>query len=115
MSSHPKTYIGCFIQVHKPKGNADLDKILHEDFEEQLIDVPSECFDVNRTVIIPNIKDRGIIIDCDYQEGNVWNLEDLNIQNDMGRFERRFKKNIDVLKENFDDVKIRYGVIHYWR
>lgn len=115
MSSHPKTYIGCYIQIHLPKGNVNLSEILHETLKEEFAQVASEYFNINRTILLPNISDKSSIrIDSDYHEGEVWKLDDINIKEEIARFERRFKKNIDILGKHYDEVKVHYGIVHSW-
>jgi hypothetical protein len=115
MSVHPKTLIGPYIQLHRPLYGVDLDFILNEQFKGQMWCVPSESFDVNYTIVVSNIQDKmSIKIDSDYQEGSVWNLEDLDIEKVKTKFENKFKNVIDTLNEHYEEVKIRYGIIHYW-
>lgn len=112
MTWQPAVLAGVYIQVNDPKGPVDLKNIISG---EQYLDIiPSESFPQNRTLIYSMHKNDSIEIEVDTGDGNVVPLDDVNIQEEKARFERKFKKVFDVLKEHYNDVKIRYGIIHYW-
>lgn len=105
--------VGCYFQVNDPKSKIDLAKTLEEDFEESLYVVPSYSFAQNRTLICSN-HPKDMISIYDPQDGEVHCLDDLDIQKEKLRFERKFQKAYEFLKENYKDVKVRYGVICYF-
>lgn len=110
MTWQPAVLAGVYIQVNDPIGNPVLKDLIGPSLDI----IPSESFPQNRTLIYSHHKNDTVSIPVDNGDGNIFPLDDINIDEEKERFERKFKKIIDELRKNYKDVRIRYGIIHYW-
>ena len=106
-------YIGPYLQLHKQIVQVDVQDIIVEKFDERLMTVPSECFDVSRNLLIPNHSGFGINIDAKHGEPDVYDLEKISIEASKKKFEDKHKDIIEDLKQYYEDVRLKYGAIYY--
>lgn len=114
MSLSSTIYIGPYLQLLEKKVGFDLYEFLVEENNESLSEVPSECFDVNYTLVVSNQGKLGRFIDCEYG-GAVVETAKLNPEEEMKKFQNKHSTLIKVLEANYQKVILKHGIIYYTR
>lgn len=107
-------YIGAYLQLLDRKDNFDLDNFLVDKNSEVLQIVPSECFDVNYTLVISNESKckAGRLIDCE-NGGSVLESNKIDIEAETTKFKNKYGKLIAEIEKHYEKVQLRHGIIYY--
>jgi len=112
MSYSGQIYIGPYLQILEKKSGFDLEKFLVDEHKEKLFQVPSECFNVNYTLLISNQGKLGQYIHCE-EGGKVVDFSEIDIEAELKKFQNKYGDMMAILGQNYQKVILKHGMIYY--